>query len=111
MVAGHTKHFMAALAQPFEEATRLLELLGTGALGEVAADDDQVGLEYVDRPLDAFDQPLVVSAEMEVGKMDEARHPSVNASSPERFTRHCERGEAIQSRLDCRIADAPRNDV
>ena len=74
MIAGHAEHFMARLAQPLEELARLLELLGSGALGEVAADDDEVGLELVDAPLDGVDQSLVVGAEMEIGQVNEASH-------------------------------------
>ena len=60
--------------KPFEELAGLAELLGPRALGEVAADDDEVGLELVDLPLDRLDQPLVMRAEMKVGEMDEASH-------------------------------------
>ena len=74
VIAGHAEHLMAALAQPLEELARFPELLGPGALGEVAADDDQVGLQLVDLPFDRLDQPRVMRAEMKVGEMDEAGH-------------------------------------
>jgi hypothetical protein len=74
VIAGDSEHFVAAVPQPFEELARLLELLGPCALREIAADHDEVGLELIHRPIDALDQPLVMSAEMEVGKMDEASH-------------------------------------
>ena len=44
MISGDAEHFMARIAQPVEELAGLLELLGSGALREVAADDDEVGL-------------------------------------------------------------------
>ena len=72
VVAGHAEHFVARCLQPLEELAGLAELLGPRALGEVAADDDEVGLQLVDTPLDGLDQPLVMGAEMQVGKMDEA---------------------------------------
>ena len=74
MVARNAENFVTPLAQPFEEAAGLLELLGPGALGEVAADHHQVGLQLVDAAIDGLDQPLIVSAEVEVGQMDEPRH-------------------------------------
>ena len=55
------------LAEPFEESARFLELLGAGTLGEIAADDDEIGLERVDMPFDGVDQPLIMSAKVEVG--------------------------------------------
>jgi deferrochelatase/peroxidase EfeB len=55
---------MAAVLQALEELARLAELLGLGALGEVAADDDEVGFQLVDAFLDALDQALVVRAEI-----------------------------------------------
>jgi hypothetical protein len=51
-----------------------LELLGLCALGEVAADEDEVGLETADLGFDGFDQHFVVCAEMEVGEVEEASH-------------------------------------
>ena len=84
VIAGHAEHLVPALAQPFEEAARLLELLGARALGEVAADDDEVGLELVDLPFDGFDQPLVMGAEMEIGKVNEPGHSGPTPSSRER---------------------------
>ena len=74
VVAGNSEHLVTAVAQPLEELARLAELLGPRALGEVAADDDEVGLQLVDLAVDRFDQPLVVGAEMEVGEMDDAGH-------------------------------------
>jgi hypothetical protein len=57
-----------------EKLARFLELLGPGALGEIAADHDQRRREFVDLARDRLDQPRVVGAEVEVGEMDEARH-------------------------------------
>ena len=74
MVARHAKHVMAGLAQPIEEGARVLELLGPRALGEIAADDNQVGFVGVDPFLNRLDQLGVVRAEVEVGQMDDSRH-------------------------------------
>jgi hypothetical protein len=46
---------------------RLLELLGPRALREIAADDDQVGLELVGLAPNRLDEILVMRAEVEVG--------------------------------------------
>jgi hypothetical protein len=67
---------VAALAQPIEERAGFTELLGPRALGEVAADDDEVRCDLVDLALDCHHQPGVVSSEMEVGKVDQASHDS-----------------------------------
>ena len=63
---------MASILQPLEKAARLLELLGLGALGEVATDDDELGFKLVDALLDRLDQTLVMRAKVQVRKMDEA---------------------------------------
>ena len=73
MVAGNAQHLVARITKPLQEAARLLELLGPCALREISADDDEVGLEPVDIPFDRFDEILVVGAEMQVGKVGEAR--------------------------------------
>ena len=75
MIAGHAEHVMARRFQPFEELARLLELLGPRALGEVARNDDQVGL----RPRRPTPRPrstsrVVMRAEVQVGKMGDAGH-------------------------------------
>ena len=67
VIARNAEHFVALVAQPGEEGAGLLELLGPGALGEVAGNDDEVGLFLVDSLLDRLDQLVVVRAEMEVG--------------------------------------------
>ena len=48
VVARHAEHLVAGVAKPLEEVAGFRELLGPGALREVAADDDEVGLELVD---------------------------------------------------------------
>ena len=58
-----------------------MELFGARALREVAADDDKVGFQLVDPPLDRFNQPLVMSAEMKIREVDEASHAIMNAPS------------------------------
>jgi hypothetical protein len=57
---------VAAIAQSVEKLASVAKLLGARALGEVAADDDEVRFQFVDLPIDGLDQPLVVGAEMEV---------------------------------------------
>ena len=74
MVAGHAEHLVARLAQRFEESARLLELLGPGALGEIAADDDEVGPMHLQPGFGRRHDLLVVSAEMEVGELDDGRN-------------------------------------
>jgi hypothetical protein len=74
VVAGDAKHLVTMFAKPFEELARLAELLGPGALGEIAADDDEVRLEAVDLLADSFHEALVMRAEVEVGKMDDTSH-------------------------------------
>src|SRR6185437_9646977 len=65
---------MAMIAQSLKELASLAELLGPGALREVAADHDEVGFQLIGLPLDGLDQLLVVRAEMQVGKMHDASH-------------------------------------
>jgi hypothetical protein len=74
MVAGHGQHFMTLAPQPLEEFACILELVGSRPLGEIAGDDDQVGLQLVDPLFDTIDQLLVMGAEMKVGQMGDARH-------------------------------------
>jgi hypothetical protein len=72
---------MAAFAQSFEELARLFELLCPRSLGEVAADDDQVGLELVHLRVNGLDQLVVVRSEMEVGQVDDASHVDSTTSA------------------------------
>src|SRR5438477_7229945 len=69
VVAGDPEDFVPALAQAFEEFARFAELLGPCTLREIAADDDEVGFQPVDLPVDRLDEPLVMSAEVQIGKM------------------------------------------
>ena len=73
-VSRHSEHLMSRTLQALEELTGLLELLRPGALREVAADDDEVGLELIDAALQGADQTLVMRAEVQVREMDEASH-------------------------------------
>ena len=66
------------IAQLLEELACLLELLGPGALSEVAADDQEVRPERVDVVRNGLDQSLVVSSKMKVRQMDDAGHASIN---------------------------------
>jgi hypothetical protein len=74
VVAGHPEHLVAALAQPVEKLAGFAELLGSRALREIAADDEQVRLELVDLALDRRDDLIVMRAEMQIGQVDEPRH-------------------------------------
>jgi hypothetical protein len=74
VVTRDSQDLVPAFAQPLEEAARVLELLCPRALGEVAADDDKIGLQPVDAGLNGFNQILVMGAEMQVRKVDEASH-------------------------------------
>jgi len=74
VIARYAEHFMAGVAQPFEEFAGFPELLGSGALGEVAADHDQVRLFLVNPLLDRLDKPRVVGAKVQVGEVNEASH-------------------------------------
>ena len=65
---------MPPFAQPLEEAACLLELLRSGALREIAADHDQVGLKLVRLALDGLDQFGIVSAKMQVREVEKASH-------------------------------------
>ena len=65
---------MSGIAQPAEEGARLLELRGSRALREVAADDDKIGAVIVDLPLDRLNQLRVVSAKVKIGEVKEAGH-------------------------------------
>jgi hypothetical protein len=49
-----------------EEGAGLPELLRPRALGKVAADDDEVGLERIDTLLDPGDEVFVMRAEVQV---------------------------------------------
>ena len=114
MVARHPEHFVTAVAQPLEEGARIAELLGPRALGEVAADHDEVGLELVDAVLDPFDQPRVMGAEMQVRKMDEASHAGPTHPSGVGSALLVIASKAKQSSARRWIAAAalrPRNDV
>jgi hypothetical protein len=63
-----------ALAQPFEKTAGVLELLGSRALREIAADDDEVRFQLVGSALDRSDDFLVVRPEMKVGQMEQPGH-------------------------------------
>ena len=80
VVARYAQDFVAAFAQPLEEAACLLELIGRGALGEVAADHDQVGPELVDARLDRLDESRVVRPKVKIGQVDEAGHETPTTS-------------------------------
>ena len=68
-----------------EEGAGLLELLGPGALGEVAADDDEVGLLLIHPRFDRVDQLVVMRAEVKVGQVDQMGHAAINPARGDRF--------------------------
>jgi hypothetical protein len=65
---------MPGILKTLEKLARFLELLGSGALSEVAANHDELGLQFVDPAFHTLDQPFVMGAEMQVREMDEASH-------------------------------------
>jgi len=67
---------MAAVAKPLQEAASFRELLGLGALGKVAADHDEVGLQFIDAAFNRLHQPRVMRAEVQIGQMNDASHKS-----------------------------------
>ena len=67
VIAGHAKHFMASIAKPRKESACFLELLRSGALRKIPADDDEIWLGLVNSFLDCVHQTRVVGPEMEVG--------------------------------------------
>ena len=66
MIARHRQHLVPGIAQPRQEAPGLLKLLDTRALGEVAADDDEVGRGGIHLALHRGHDRLVMRAEMQV---------------------------------------------
>src|SRR5436190_18578911 len=80
MIARHAENVVTRRFQSLKKPACFLELLGLGALGEVAGNDDQVGPGFVDPFLDRSHQLLVVRAEVEIGKMGNAGHGSKNAA-------------------------------
>jgi aminoglycoside phosphotransferase (APT) family kinase protein len=74
MIARNAKHFMTGVPQPFEKSICLLELFGPRALREISRNDNQVGLGIVDPLLDGLDQPGIMGAKVQVGKVDQAGH-------------------------------------
>jgi hypothetical protein len=79
VIARDGEHIVALVTEPFEEPARLLELLGLGALGQIAADDDEIGICPIDLLLDCLDHLGIVRSEMEVGEVNQARHGKANA--------------------------------
>ncbi len=67
VIARHRQHFVTRVAQMLEEFARLLILLGLRPLGEIAADDDEVGGCGVHLGKNGRDDSVVMRAEVEVG--------------------------------------------
>jgi hypothetical protein len=74
VVAGDAEHFVPRVLEPLEKTACFGELFGPSALGKIAADVDEVRVERIHASFDRFDQPLVMSAEMEIGQLDEPGH-------------------------------------
>src|SRR6185369_10456837 len=62
VITGNSENLMPTVSKRFQELARLAELLRARALSEVAADEDEVGLQPVDLAADRLDQALVVGA-------------------------------------------------
>ncbi len=74
MIARHREHRPARRAKLVEPGRGLFELLDPGALGEIAADDDQVRLLLLQPGVGAVDDLVVLAAEMNVGEMRDPGH-------------------------------------
>ena len=74
MISRYSKHFMSTIAQLLEKLAGLLELLGSGTLREVPADDQKVRPKRVDIMRDCLDQPLVMSSKVEVRQVNDPGH-------------------------------------
>src|SRR5438309_4038819 len=71
-------------AEAFQELAGFPELLGTSALREIAADDDEIRLEPSDVGFHRINQTLIVCPEMEVREMDNASHGLGSKRAPRR---------------------------
>ncbi len=69
MIAGHREHRQAALLEPVDELARQLIFGDLGALGEIAADRDQIGPLAQQQLFERGDDDGIVASEMDVGKM------------------------------------------
>jgi len=77
MIAGNDQQFQPRRAQPVEPCGRCAELLDPRALGQVAADDDQVGPTLLQPGCGGVDYARIVRAEMNVGQMSDTGHDQV----------------------------------
>ena len=71
VVAGHHQH---RRGEPVQERARGLELAAPGALGEVAADHDQVGAGGGQVLEHGLHHPRVLAAEVQVGDVGDGPH-------------------------------------
>jgi hypothetical protein len=97
---------MPSVPNALKELTGLLELLRPCALGEIAADDDEIGLQLVDASLDSSNQPVVVGTEMQVRKVDEASHARSTAVMLNWF-QHPSRRSAVPSQKSALSSGRP----
>ena len=81
MVAGDAERLEAGALEPVEEGAGLAILLDPRPLGEVAADDDEVGPVLGQPRLRAGDHSRVVGAEMDVGEMGDPGHAGKNRAA------------------------------
>ena len=102
---------MRTLAWSGEEAARLLELLGPRALGEVAADDDEVGLLVRNPRLDRFDENGVVGAEMKVGQVKKTGHGQGNARAARQVRLALRIGATMAGAMDRTEANSGTREV
>src|SRR5690242_21370986 len=108
MIARNAEDLMTRLAETSKKFASLLELARPRALGEVAANDDEVGLELVCLAFDSIDDLVVMGPEMEVGQVNKARHA---ASTPRRCSWFSspETAAALRRRRSLRRASARRS--
>ena len=74
MIARHDQRLEPRGVQATEPGGGLAELVDAGALGEVAADDHQVGLALLQPGGGGVDDLGIVRAEMDVGQVSDTGH-------------------------------------
>ena len=74
MIAGYDKGRTARCTQAIQIGGGLPELLHLGPLGQITADDHEVGLVRIYPGKRCFHNEWIVRAKMNVGKMCDAAH-------------------------------------
>jgi len=87
VVAGDAQHLVSLIAQALEELAGFAKLLGPRPLREIAADYEKVRFQVGNFMFDRCYELLVMSAEMQVGQVDETGHASFNSVASNLFQR------------------------